>query len=173
MAPLIRCHGRGRALLVLLIKEALEVSNFEQTWLRSGATKMRFDRNPRRRAMKRVIISMLLLGGFTALSTMEASAVVCARGVYRAGCVTTGGTAVVGRAAVVAPRGVAVRRGPLSAVDRVRRSNSGRLRCSPANGPPRSRSPSTSREHSREWTRVVGIRRVGVLPRATGRTTFQ
>src|SRR5712692_355739 len=40
---------------------------------------MRFHRNPRRRAMKRVIISMLLLGGFTALSTMEASAVVCAR----------------------------------------------------------------------------------------------
>jgi len=65
--------------------------------------------------MKRVIISMLLLGGFTALSTMEASAVVCARGVYRAGCVTTGGAAVVGhpvgRAAVVAPRrGIGIRR---------------------------------------------------------------
>ncbi len=44
--------------------------------------------------MKRVIISMLLLGGFTALSTMEASAVVCARGVYRAGCVATGGAVV-------------------------------------------------------------------------------
>jgi hypothetical protein len=54
----------------------------------------------------------------TALSTMEASAVVYARGVYRAGCVATPGRAVVaghpvGRAAVVAPR-----RGSLSAVDR-------------------------------------------------------
>jgi hypothetical protein len=64
--------------------------------------------------MQRVIISVLLLGGFTALSTMEASAVVCAQGVYRAGCVATPGRAVVatgvvvrhpvGRAAVVAPR---------------------------------------------------------------------
>jgi len=78
---------------------------------------MRFHHNPRRRAMKRVIISMLLLGGFAALSTMEAGAVVCARGVYRAGCVATGGAVVatgvvlrhpVGRAAVVAPRGVVV-----------------------------------------------------------------
>ena len=64
--------------------------------------------------MKRVIISMLLLGGFTALSTMEASAVVCARGVVRAGCVAAGGAAVVtrpvARGVVVAPRGVAVRR---------------------------------------------------------------
>src|SRR6266513_1496237 len=116
MAPLIRCHGRGRALLVLLIKEALEVSNFEQTWLRSGATKMRFDRNPRRRAMKRVIISMLLLGGFTALSTMEASAVVCARGVYRAGCVATPGRAVVVGHPVGSRRGG----GSLSAVEGLR-----------------------------------------------------
>jgi hypothetical protein len=46
--------------------------------------------------MKRVIISLFLLGGFTALSTMEASAVVCAVGVYRAGCVGAGGAAVVG-----------------------------------------------------------------------------
>lgn len=38
----------------------------------------------------------------------EADAVVCARGVYRAGCVATGGAAVVGRAAVVRrPVGVA------------------------------------------------------------------
>ena len=52
---------------------------------------------------------------FVALSTMEANAVVCARGVYRAGCVAAGGAAVVARpvarAAVVAPRAVAVRRG--------------------------------------------------------------
>src|SRR6266566_7141442 len=109
MAPLIRCHGWGRALLVPLIKEALEGSNFAQTWPRSGRLGCGSIATPRRRAMKRVIISMLLLGGFTALSTMEASAVVCARGVYRAGCVATPGRAVVvghpvGRAAVVAPR---------------------------------------------------------------------
>ena len=65
--------------------------------------------------MKHVIIPLLLGGGFIALSTMEASAVVCARGVYRAGCVATGGAAVVRhpvhRAAVVAPRrGVVIRR---------------------------------------------------------------
>jgi len=67
--------------------------------------------------MKRMIISLLLLGGFTALSTMEASALVCARGVYRAGCVAAGGAAVVRRpvvaprAAVVAPRrAVVIRR---------------------------------------------------------------
>jgi hypothetical protein len=36
--------------------------------------------------MKSVIISMLLLGGFIVLSTVDASAYVCARGVYRAGC---------------------------------------------------------------------------------------
>jgi hypothetical protein len=46
--------------------------------------------------MKRVIISLFLLGGFTALSTMEASAFVCAAGVYRAGCVGPRGAAVVG-----------------------------------------------------------------------------
>jgi hypothetical protein len=66
--------------------------------------------------MKYLIISLTLAGSFIALSTMEASAVVCARGVVRAGCVATGGAVVVGapvarRAVVVAPRrGVAVRR---------------------------------------------------------------
>ena len=66
--------------------------------------------------MKHMIISVILVGGFIALSTMEASAVVCARGVIRAGCVAAGGAAVVARPApvargvVVAPRGVAVRR---------------------------------------------------------------
>ena len=62
--------------------------------------------------MKRVIISLLLAGGFIALSTLEASAVVCARGVYRAGCVAAGAAAVVARpvvrpvarSVVVAPR---------------------------------------------------------------------
>jgi hypothetical protein len=64
--------------------------------------------------MKHAIFAVLLVGGFVALSTMEASAVVCARGVYRAGCVGGGGAVVarpVGRAVVVAPRrGVVVRR---------------------------------------------------------------
>jgi hypothetical protein len=58
----------------------------------------------------------LLAGSFIALSTMEASAVVCARGVVRAGCVAAGGAAVVARpvvrpgAAVVAPPRAVVRR---------------------------------------------------------------
>ena len=66
--------------------------------------------------MKHLIISVLLAGGFIALSTIEASAVVCARGVVRAGCVAAvpGGAVAVGRpvarGVVVAPRGVAVRR---------------------------------------------------------------
>jgi hypothetical protein len=66
--------------------------------------------------MRQVIIPLLLAGSFIALSTMEASAVVCARGVYRAGCVGAGGAVVVGaprvhRAVVVAPRrAVVVRR---------------------------------------------------------------
>jgi hypothetical protein len=70
--------------------------------------------------MKRLIIPLLLAGSIIALSTMEAGAVVCARGVVRAGCVAAGGAtvgaAVVARpvvhpaGAVVAPRGVAVRR---------------------------------------------------------------
>jgi hypothetical protein len=66
--------------------------------------------------MKRLTIALLLAGSFIALSVAEASAVVCARGVYRAGCVGARGAAVVGapvvrRAVVVAPRrAVVVRR---------------------------------------------------------------
>jgi hypothetical protein len=67
--------------------------------------------------MKHLIISLSLAGSFIALSTLDASAVVCARGVYRAGCVAGGGGAVVvgapvvRRAVVVAPRrAVVVRR---------------------------------------------------------------
>ncbi len=70
--------------------------------------------------MKHLIIPLSLAAGFIALSTMEASAVVCARGVVRAGCVAAGGAtvgaAVVARpvvrpaGAVVAPRRAAVRR---------------------------------------------------------------
>jgi hypothetical protein len=65
--------------------------------------------------MKHLIIPLLLIGGFVALTTAEANAVVCARGVHRAGCVGAGGAAVVARpvvhrgAVVVAPR-AAVRR---------------------------------------------------------------
>jgi hypothetical protein len=58
--------------------------------------------------MKRIIITLVLLGGFTALCTMEASAVVCAAGVYRAGCAGVRGAAVVHRP--VARRGVVVHR---------------------------------------------------------------
>lgn len=58
--------------------------------------------------MKKVLISLLLAGSFVALSTVGASAIVCARGVYRAGCVGAGGAVVVGRPGVhrvvVAPR---------------------------------------------------------------------
>jgi hypothetical protein len=60
--------------------------------------------------MKHVIISLLLLGGFVALSTLDANALVCARGVYRAGCVAPRGAVVVRRPVVVAPRAVVVRR---------------------------------------------------------------
>jgi hypothetical protein len=63
--------------------------------------------------MKHFIIP-LLVGGFVASSTMEANAVVCAAGVYRAGCVAARPVAraavVAPRAAVVAPRRVVVRR---------------------------------------------------------------
>jgi hypothetical protein len=63
--------------------------------------------------MKHAIIALMLVGGFVAVSTMESSALVCARGVYRAGCVGAGGAVAVvrpaARAVVVAPR-VAVRR---------------------------------------------------------------
>jgi hypothetical protein len=47
--------------------------------------------------MKRYILAAALLGGFISLSATEAGAFVCARGVYRAGCVGAGGGAVVVR----------------------------------------------------------------------------
>lgn len=55
--------------------------------------------------MKHVVLSLLLAGSLIALSSMEASAVVCARGVYRAGCVGARG-AVVGVRPVVVGRPV-------------------------------------------------------------------
>jgi hypothetical protein len=66
--------------------------------------------------MKHLIIFLSLAGSFIALSTMDASAVVCARGVHRAGCVAVapGRAVVVGRPVVrpvvVAPRRAVVRR---------------------------------------------------------------
>jgi hypothetical protein len=51
--------------------------------------------------MKHLMIPLLLAGSLIALSTMEAGAVVCARGVVRAGCVAAGGAAVVTTAPVV------------------------------------------------------------------------
>jgi hypothetical protein len=60
--------------------------------------------------MRHLIIPLLLAGSFMAFSTMEASAVVCARGVVRAGCVAAGGATVgaaggatVGAAVVARP----------------------------------------------------------------------
>lgn len=58
--------------------------------------------------MKHLIIPLLLIGGFFALTTTDASAVVCAAGVYRAGCVGVRGAAVVHRPYY--RRGVVVRR---------------------------------------------------------------
>lgn len=71
--------------------------------------------------MKHLIIILSLAGGFFALSTIEASAAVCARGVYRAGCAGPRGAVAVRRPVarpvvvaprrvVVAPRGAVVRR---------------------------------------------------------------
>jgi hypothetical protein len=68
------------------------------------------NRNPGVRAMKQVMISLVLAGGFIALNNMEANAAACVRGVHRAGCVAPGGAAVV-RRGVVAPRRAVVRRG--------------------------------------------------------------
>jgi hypothetical protein len=60
--------------------------------------------------MTHLIIPTMLIAGFVALTTTEASAVVyCAAGVYRAGCVARPAAVVVApRAVVVAPRAVVV-----------------------------------------------------------------
>jgi hypothetical protein len=57
--------------------------------------------------MKHLIVTLLLLGGFVAVSIPEANALVCARGVYRAGCVGPRGAVGV-RRGYVAPRGAVV-----------------------------------------------------------------
>jgi hypothetical protein len=58
--------------------------------------------------MKHVTVALFLVGGFITLSTMDANAVVCARGVYRAGCVSAGGAAVVRRPVGVGTVGMGV-----------------------------------------------------------------
>lgn len=66
--------------------------------------------------MKHLLFVVGLLGGLMVFAATEANAVVCARGVVRAGCVSAGGAAVVRRpavaprAVVVAPRRAVVRR---------------------------------------------------------------
>jgi hypothetical protein len=57
--------------------------------------------------MKHALIAIGLISGFGLFSATEASAVVCGRGVVRAGCVSASGAAVV-RRPVVAPRAVVV-----------------------------------------------------------------
>jgi hypothetical protein len=54
------------------------------------------------------LIPVILVGSFIALMTTEATAVVCAVGVYRAGCVAARPVVVAPRAVVVAPRPVIV-----------------------------------------------------------------
>ncbi|MEZ0167985.1 hypothetical protein [Microvirga sp. TS319] len=70
--------------------------------------------------MRHVLIVLSLLGGFFALSSTEAGAVVCARGVYRAGCAGPNGAVGVRRGYYGPGRAVAVRRGYYGPV--VRRS---------------------------------------------------
>jgi len=69
--------------------------------------------------MKKIAIALLLLGTLTAVSTTDANAFVCARGVVRAGCVGPNGAVGVRRGitrmgyrgGAVVHRGVVVRRG--------------------------------------------------------------
>jgi hypothetical protein len=67
--------------------------------------------------MRYMIVAPILAADFITLTTMEATAVVCASGVHRAGGVGTGSAAVIDRPVVSPRRGVAARRGPLSAAD--------------------------------------------------------
>jgi hypothetical protein len=60
--------------------------------------------------MKPVLILLGLTAGLLTLTPSPADAVVCARGVYRAGCVGPGGSVAV-RRGVYGPRRVVARRG--------------------------------------------------------------
>jgi hypothetical protein len=68
--------------------------------------------------MKHILVGLGLFAGVVALSATEASAVVCARGVHRAGCVAPRGVAVVTRPVGVRRGGVVVGRGAGGAVVR-------------------------------------------------------
>lgn len=59
--------------------------------------------------MKKMLMAICLFGSSMTLIPTEASAVVCARGVVRAGCVSAGGAAVVRRPVAVRPVVVAPR----------------------------------------------------------------
>ena len=58
--------------------------------------------------MKKLLIAIYLIAGSTAFIPTEAGAVVCARGVVRAGCVSANGAVAVRRPVAVAPRPVVV-----------------------------------------------------------------
>lgn len=58
--------------------------------------------------MKTIVVAVGLMGSSMLLFPTEANAVVCARGVVRAGCVAAGGAVVVRRPVAVAPRAVVV-----------------------------------------------------------------
>ncbi len=58
--------------------------------------------------MQKIIMAICLVGSSMTFIPTEASAVVCARGVVRAGCVSAGGAVAVRRPVAVAPRAVVV-----------------------------------------------------------------
>ncbi|SDR23358.1 hypothetical protein SAMN05444161_2257 [Rhizobiales bacterium GAS191] len=63
-----------------------------------------------KKALVTPLVALCLLGGLIAFSGTEASAVVCAKGVVRAGCAGPRGAAVVHRGVVAPRRGVVIRR---------------------------------------------------------------
>jgi hypothetical protein len=101
---------RGQAAGLIRSAPLLRVSDFAQMrFLWRAKDVALYGSNLGGTAMKSIIITLVLLGGFTALSTTESSAVVCAAGVYRAGCVGVRGAAVVHRP-VAARRANVIRR---------------------------------------------------------------
>ncbi|SDR63846.1 hypothetical protein SAMN05519103_09099 [Rhizobiales bacterium GAS113] len=63
-----------------------------------------------KKALVAPLATLCLLAGLIAFSSTEASAVVCAKGVVRAGCAGPRGAAVVHRGVVAPRRGVVIRR---------------------------------------------------------------
>ncbi|KPF63449.1 hypothetical protein IP69_18900 [Bosea sp. AAP35] len=58
--------------------------------------------------MQKILMAVCLIGSSMTFMSSEANAVVCARGVVRAGCVSAGGAVAVRRPVAVAPRAVVV-----------------------------------------------------------------